>query len=109
MDGSQYLRLIVKIPESGHDRIGSSFDKRVYQIGGIGSPTGPTPVSQAESVTSLARMWRSRISGAWSSRSSKNNTEREEKKIVVPSRGKIMPFAGKMRGNEFGRCPLSCH
>ena len=34
------------------------------------SPTGPTPVSQADRVTSFARMWRSRISRACSSPSS---------------------------------------
>jgi hypothetical protein len=32
----------------------------------------------------------------------KNNTEGEEEKTVVPSRGKILQFAGKMRANDLG-------
>ena len=37
----------------------------------------------------------------------KNTTEGGEKKTVVPSRGKILPFAGKMRANGLGGVPLS--
>ncbi|HVU47935.1 MAG TPA: tyrosine-type recombinase/integrase [Terracidiphilus sp.] len=36
-----------------------------------------------------------------------HTTEGGEKKTVVPSRGKILPFAGKMRANGLGGVPLS--
>lgn len=49
-------------PKCGHNRISTRFDEGVNQIRNTSSPTGPTPVLQAESVTSFAFRCKPRIS-----------------------------------------------
>jgi len=67
---------------------------------GTGGPDPQTP--QARSAGRLNRVTGERASGQKSSvvaEKLQNTTEGGEKKTVVPSRCKILPFAGKMRAN----------
>lgn len=75
---------------------------------GTGGPDPQTP--QARSPERLNRVTGERASGQKSSvvaEKKQNTTEGGEKKTVVPSHGKILPFAGKMRANGLGGVPLS--